>query len=282
MGVIDLGSYLDQMQSGSVNVQINDDTAADWGMYVVTVAKPIADAVGPTIFLDGGGTSIVNSAITGLRAMQVGGASTGNLQIQASGTVHFGEDYVQLANGSLSLELNASTLGHSIIQADGAELDGVLNVQLLAGYTPTIGNEFHILDTAERRPRGIRLSRSTRLGIWSGLGSRLQRFFRLHCVLYCRVTTIETTALTPRIMWFGAAHSIKRFPTARVRTETTTALSTASTITRGAGNFGASAASGTSHVTLSVPEPPTWSLSLAIFAISVTLSWRRKSRSACV
>jgi hypothetical protein len=147
VGVIDLGSYLDQLQSGSVNVQINDDTAADWGMYVVTVARPVADSVGPTIFLDGGGTSIVNFGITGLHAVQVGGTSTGNLQIQATGTVHLGADYIQLANGSLSLELNASTLNHSIIEADGAELNGILSIQLASGYAPTVGNIFDILDT---------------------------------------------------------------------------------------------------------------------------------------
>src|SRR4051812_8991669 len=124
VGVIDLGSYLDQLQTGSVNVQINDDTAADWGMYVVTIAKPVADSVGPTVFLDGGGSSVVSSAITGLRAVQIGGANSGNLQIQASGTVHLGQDYVQLLNGSLSVELNASTLSHTIIQADSADLGG--------------------------------------------------------------------------------------------------------------------------------------------------------------
>lgn len=147
VGVVDLGAYLDQMQFGSVNVQLNDDTAADWGMYVVTVAKPVADAIGATVFLDGGGTSIVNSTISGLHAMQVGGAGSGILQFQDAGTVHLGEDYVQLANGSLSLVANASALSHSIIQADGAELGGVLNVQLASGYAPAIGNEFHLLDT---------------------------------------------------------------------------------------------------------------------------------------
>jgi Dockerin type I domain len=148
VGVIDLGSYLDQLQSGSVNVQINDDTAADWGMYVVTVAKPVADSIGPTVFLDGGGTSVVNSTVTGLHALQVGGASTGNLQIQSTGTVHLGAGYVQLANGSLSLELNASTLGHPIIQANDAELNGSLSVQLASGYSPAVGNVFGILDTS--------------------------------------------------------------------------------------------------------------------------------------
>jgi hypothetical protein len=147
VGVIDLGSYLDQLQAGSVNVQINDDTGADWGMYVVTIAKPVADSVGPTVFLDGGASSAVNSAITGLRAIQVGGANSGNLQIQASGTVHLGQDYVQLLNGSLSVELNAGTLSHTIIQANDADLGGTLNVQLSTGYAPAIGNEFHILDT---------------------------------------------------------------------------------------------------------------------------------------
>ena len=224
------------MQSGSVNVQINDDTAADWGMYVVTVAKPVADAVGPTVFLDGGGTSIVNS--TDYRTSCHAGRwrkLPAILQFQASGTVHLGEDYVQLANGSLSLELNASTLSHSIIQADGAELDGVLNVQLASGYTPAIGNEFHILDTSSgvQGPISIQLFCQSWLLAWPGISFTTLR--PSHCGLYCKATTTETTALTPRTMSFGAAHSIKQLPTAKVRTETTTALSTASTITPGAG-----------------------------------------------
>src|SRR5262249_10793441 len=84
---------------------------------------------------------------TGIHAIQIGGASSGNLQIQSTGTIRLGDDFVQRANGSLSLELSASSLGHSIVQADAAQLDGILNIQLASGYTPSVGSEFHVLNT---------------------------------------------------------------------------------------------------------------------------------------
>jgi hypothetical protein len=148
VGVIDLGSYLDQLQTGSVSVQISDNTAADWGMYVVTIAKPIADSVGPTVFLDGGGSSIVNSGLTGIHTLKVGGAGSGNLLIQPTGTIQLGDTFIQQANGSLSIELNASNLAHTIIQAVGGQLDGILSVQLTNGYMPALGNGFNILATS--------------------------------------------------------------------------------------------------------------------------------------
>ena len=146
VGAIDMGAYLDQMQTGSVNVQINDDTAVDWGMYVVTVAKPVVDSAGPTVFLDGGGNAIVNSSLTGINSLQVGGTNSGNLQLQGAGSVQVADTFSQVANGSVTLELSASSLGHSIVQAKVANLDGVLNIQLASGYTPSIGNEFHVVD----------------------------------------------------------------------------------------------------------------------------------------
>ncbi len=147
IGVIDLGAYLDEMQSGSVNVQINHDTAADWGMYVATVATPIADLVGPTVYLDGGGTSIIDSPVTGIRNLQIGGGNSGTMQIQAAGSVHVGESFNQLPNGAFSLDLSLNGLGHSIIQAKDAQLMGSLSVQLDDNFTPAIGNSFQIVDT---------------------------------------------------------------------------------------------------------------------------------------
>ena len=48
VGVVDMGGFLDHLQSGSVNVQINDDTGLDWAIYVATVATPIVGAAAGT------------------------------------------------------------------------------------------------------------------------------------------------------------------------------------------------------------------------------------------
>ena len=54
VGVIDMGQYLEQLQAGSVNVQLSDDVGMDWALYAVTVATPKSDPVGAAVFLDGG------------------------------------------------------------------------------------------------------------------------------------------------------------------------------------------------------------------------------------
>ena len=277
VGVIDLGSYLDQLQSGSVNVQINDDTATDWGIYVVTIAKPVADSVGPAVFLDGGGTSILNSAITGLRAMQVGGASTGNLQIQASGTVNLGEDYVQLTNGSLSLELNASTLSHSIIQADGAELDGVLNVQLASGYTPAIGNEFHILDTlggVQGKFDSVALPSLAPGLAWNLVYNASSVALRV--VIQGDYNRDNRVDAADYVVWRRTLN--QTVPNGEGADGNYDGVINALDYSAWRGNFGASAGTGAANAAAPVPEP-TGSVILVIAAMSVTVWRRRKQQS---
>jgi hypothetical protein len=146
VGVIDLGPYMNQLQTGSVNVQVNDDTGLDWAMYVITVAMPMSDPIGPTVILDGGGVTTLDTAVPDVRALQVGGSSGGHLRIETAGQIHVNDDYIQLADGALSLELNASFLENSSIQvADEAHLAGMLAVELASGYVPMLGDEFQIL-----------------------------------------------------------------------------------------------------------------------------------------
>src|SRR6185295_6850159 len=98
VGAIDMGPFLDQMQSGNVNVQINDDTGLDWAMYVATVATPMTDPTGPSVFLDRGGMATVNSALSPVRALNLGGSGAGNLKFQGVGSIEVREAYAQLAN----------------------------------------------------------------------------------------------------------------------------------------------------------------------------------------
>ena len=150
VGVVDLGIYLGQLQSGSVNVQTNDDTGIDWAMYVVTVATPINDQNGPTVFLDGGGIVTANSIIGPLHALQIGGTNTGELRIESAGSINLGDDFVQMENGTLTLELNANTPSDSLIDVGAvADLNGTLTVGLASGFTPAVDSEFHVLSALE-------------------------------------------------------------------------------------------------------------------------------------
>ncbi len=146
VGVIDLGTFRDQLQTGSVNVQINDDAGLDWAMYVITVTTPIADPIGPSVFIDGGGSVTVDSPINPLRALQIGGPSTGDLRLKSAVNIEINDDFVQLANGTLTVELSATSLTTPSIEAFGeAELAGTLIVQLASGFTPAINDKFEIL-----------------------------------------------------------------------------------------------------------------------------------------
>ena len=72
VGVIDLGPYLDQMQSGTVNVQLSDDVGMDWALYSVAVAVPKSDSAGPAVFLDGGSV-LVEGVVAPVASLAVGG-----------------------------------------------------------------------------------------------------------------------------------------------------------------------------------------------------------------
>jgi hypothetical protein len=149
VGVLDLGGHLDQLQSGSVNVQLNDDTGVDWALYVPTIATPISDADGPTVFIDGGGIATVNAAIPAVRALQIGGGLGGALRVESTGRIEVNEDFIQLADGALTVQLSAASLVHPIIDvADTAQLAGTLAVELSDGFMPMFGDEFHLLSAA--------------------------------------------------------------------------------------------------------------------------------------
>jgi hypothetical protein len=70
VGVIDMGAYRNQLQSGQVNVQVGSRTGVDWAMYRATLAAPIVDATGPRVFLDRGGRAILNSSIAAVGQLQ--------------------------------------------------------------------------------------------------------------------------------------------------------------------------------------------------------------------
>jgi hypothetical protein len=148
VGVLDLGGDLEKLQSGAVNVQINDDTGADWAMYVATVATPIADSAGPNVFIDGGGIATLDSSGVLLRSLQIGGSQPSQLRLKGSATIDINNDFDVLANGTLTIELNSSTTSLPLIEATGsADLAGRLSVQLAPGFTPALNRTFRLMSS---------------------------------------------------------------------------------------------------------------------------------------
>jgi hypothetical protein len=146
VGVVDMGEYLDKLQTGAVNVQLNDDTGLDWAMYVATVATPIASATGPVVYLDGGGTTVVDTAIAGIGAVAVGGAGEGTLELRGDGALTIQTDYMQLPNGTLRMELGAESLAGAVISAsDDAVLAGDLEIEFASGFVPALDDTFELL-----------------------------------------------------------------------------------------------------------------------------------------
>jgi hypothetical protein len=146
VGVIDMGAFRDQLQTGAVNVQLNDDAGLDWAMYVATVATPLADPNGPSVFIDGGGTVTVDSSINPVRNLQIGGTSAGNIRIGNAATIDVNSDFDQLANGTLMVELSAATSSGTLIEAAGSiDLAGTLTIQLASDFIPMLNSNFHLL-----------------------------------------------------------------------------------------------------------------------------------------
>lgn len=150
VGVIDMGYYLDQLQSGSVNVWLGDNAAADWAIYSVAVATPKADTVGAMVFLDGGSVT-VDSPLAPIGGLQNGSSEAASeLRIADTGSLIVSQDFAQDALSTLAIQIagpGAGQLG-TLTVGDQAFLDGTLALELVDGYLPSVGSEFKILTAA--------------------------------------------------------------------------------------------------------------------------------------
>lgn len=146
VGVVDMGEFLDQMQNGAVNVRVNDDTGVDWAMYVATVATPLVDAGKASVVVDGGGSVVVDTEVSPVEHLQVGGSAGGTLGLQGSASIAVEEDYRQLQNGHLRIELSEAAAPGAILSVEGqAILDGTLEIQLAEAYLPAPNDTFTLL-----------------------------------------------------------------------------------------------------------------------------------------
>ena len=146
VGILDLGSQLAQLQSGSINVQINDDTGLDWALYAAAVATPRSDPLATAVILDGGGTVTLDIATT-IGHLELGGAGSGTLQVASTGILNIASDYTQAIGGALQIELADSATG-KISVSGSAELGGNLKVILSPGFDPTAGDAFNLLSAS--------------------------------------------------------------------------------------------------------------------------------------
>ncbi|MEM8945382.1 MAG: hypothetical protein AAGD11_09375 [Planctomycetota bacterium] len=148
VGVLDLGSSLAELQDGSVNVQINDDTGVDWAIYTVTVATPRNDTSSTSVFIDGGATVTVDSAVAPVGELRVGPAGAGTLRIADTGVVDVDGDFIQAVAGDLEVEVSsAAAFGSLDVQAT-AVLAGDLDVSLIGLFEPSAGDSFEVLSAA--------------------------------------------------------------------------------------------------------------------------------------
>lgn len=150
VGVLDLGPYLNELQSGSVNVQVSDDTGVDWAIYTVAVAVPVVDSVGPSVFIESGGNVIVDSIVGPVASLSMQGLTPSTLTLQSDGKVNVSGDIILSDFSELAVELAGATVGAfgEIASLGNASLDGTLDISLDFGFTPVAGDVFQII-TAE-------------------------------------------------------------------------------------------------------------------------------------
>ena len=145
VGVVDLGTFLDQMQTGSVNVQINDDTGLDWAIYTIVVATPRSDGAEASVFIDNDSTITVDSLLNPIGELNLGAAGLGTLVLEDSGTVDIDGNYTQLEMGSLVIEISGVGQFGALDIMDSATLDGSLSVTFDGLFEPSAGDAFEIL-----------------------------------------------------------------------------------------------------------------------------------------
>jgi len=147
VGVLDLGEILGDLQSGSVNVQVNDDSGVDWALYTVTVATPTSNPTATSVFIDGGGAVTVDTLVGPVGQIVLGGTNAGTLNLDSSGEVSVADDFFQFVNGTLAVELAGESDGQfGTLAIEGtASLSGTLEATLEGGFNPVAGTSLKLL-----------------------------------------------------------------------------------------------------------------------------------------
>ena len=99
---------------------------------------------GKTLNLESG-NSLIGSGTLAANLVNSGTVSPGN----SAGIITVDADYTQGVDGILEIELGKTTAGtgyDQLIVTGTATMNGTLNVSLLPGFTPQVGNTFFIID----------------------------------------------------------------------------------------------------------------------------------------
>ncbi len=145
VGLVDLGSSLENLQTGQVNVHLNDDVGVDWAMYVISVATPVADAQEAAVTI-ASGEAIVDSSLGNVGSINVGDNFDGTLGIDVGGQLNVVGEYEQFSGGTLRFEVDNSASGSLSLQGQ-ATLAGELEISLATGFSP-VGGEIWLLLTS--------------------------------------------------------------------------------------------------------------------------------------
>lgn len=144
VGVVDLGSFTDRLQTGQVNVRLNDDTAVDWALYTATIARPNGDATAARVVIADGGTAVVTQSVGPIAELTVGEAgTTGELLLNVGAVATVGDTYVQHATGKLTVGLNASSAGLLSVEGD-ASLAGAFELIVDPAFAPVGGETYGV------------------------------------------------------------------------------------------------------------------------------------------
>lgn len=147
VGVLDLGGDTDHMQSGEVNVQINDDTSIDWAIYTVVVAEPIVASQAERVTITGGGEAGVTGDVGAVDELVLGGASAGALHLDSAGALSVQDELLIEANGVLRFTLDDSSGGLLTVAGD-AILAGGVELTQAPGYDPQWGDTHTLVSVA--------------------------------------------------------------------------------------------------------------------------------------
>ncbi len=149
VGVLDLGGYRDQLQSGAVNVQVSNATGVDWALSTATIARQLGSALGATAKIGGGGNVTVTTTIGPIGAVQIGGNDPGALSIAAAGRLEVAGDFQQFADGALNLTLGSASNYDALKVSGTATLAGTLHVELAPGLVVAPGDQFLLIDSSD-------------------------------------------------------------------------------------------------------------------------------------
>ena len=161
VGVVDMGPYLSQLQTGAVNVWVSDNTRPDWAIYTAAVATPKADPLGADVLLAGGQVRVEGSAPP-IGSLQNGGAAASELTLAAGGLVTVNGDFAQTGNGSMVFEIGGSSVGQigRLAVGDEAQLAGRIDLRTVNGFSPAVGSTFAVVSantgiTSTMMPPGV-------------------------------------------------------------------------------------------------------------------------------